>query len=399
MATTYKATIEVRCWKEHSCVSCGGTFAYLFVRRVTGQAGTEAAAMNNAQAAARKAVKHEVDLRPCPTCGLYQPDMVGAQRARRHWMIFWATLGYLTLLLVLQGFAVLTADATIWLLALGCALALVANLVVDWHNPNRDLEANQQLARRDLETGRMQQGQAGRTESPSAELGTPRWSPMHRLAFVLMVVALGVLVLPEGIRAMRGWPLNGDWHPPVAGPGDETYLYLPDSISSVKGFWSGAASVSASLADSPNEPAFQVAAVTNNTNWGNNIRVKSSEKYSSSRLWVTLRLPDRPDLAGKKLQFTIDLKVNYPMMMGANFVNQQGAFNRTGELRLATPGAGKEYNQLWWLGVLGGGGLLLAMNLGLIGAANALKRQALPTNVYTVQEDQPQADEPAPPEE
>src|SRR5438105_3171170 len=103
MATTYKSTIEVRCWKEHTCVNCGGTFAYLFVRKVTGRAPTAEAATTCARAAALKAIQNEVDLHPCPACGLYQPDMVGAKRARRHWMLLWATLGLLAWLLIVHS--------------------------------------------------------------------------------------------------------------------------------------------------------------------------------------------------------------------------------------------------------------------------------------------------------
>jgi hypothetical protein len=54
--------------------------------------------------------------------------------------------------------------------------------------------------------------------------------------------------------------------------------------------------------------------------------------------------------------------------------------------RLGSAGAGQTYNRLWWLGVLGGAGLLLALNLGLVVAARGLKHQALPTNVYAARE-------------
>ena len=41
------------------------------------------------------------------------------------------------------------------------------------------------------------------------------------------------------MRRQSASPLNAAWYPPVAGPGDEPYLYLPDSIASIKGFWTG----------------------------------------------------------------------------------------------------------------------------------------------------------------
>ena len=84
MAKTYTSTIAVSCWKEHTCIRCGAVYAYEFVRNIKGQGSTEAKASLKAQAAADKAIRRDVDMQPCPTCGLYQPDMVGQQRARRH---------------------------------------------------------------------------------------------------------------------------------------------------------------------------------------------------------------------------------------------------------------------------------------------------------------------------
>ena len=50
MATTYKATIQIKCWKQHECVGCGGLYRYKFARTVTGEGANEA----KAEAAAEK---------------------------------------------------------------------------------------------------------------------------------------------------------------------------------------------------------------------------------------------------------------------------------------------------------------------------------------------------------
>src|SRR5436853_504400 len=84
MATTYTSTIEVNVWKEHTCAACGGVYRYLFKRKKSGQGRSPDAARAAAQAAVVKALAHEVDLQPCPGCGLYQPDMIGTRKARRH---------------------------------------------------------------------------------------------------------------------------------------------------------------------------------------------------------------------------------------------------------------------------------------------------------------------------
>src|SRR5262245_11710406 len=88
MATGYRATIEFRCWKEHPCVGCAGTYAYKFTRTVCGAGGTKEAAEEAAQAAVTPALQTWVDHQPCPTCGLYQPEMVAERRASRYWAIF-----------------------------------------------------------------------------------------------------------------------------------------------------------------------------------------------------------------------------------------------------------------------------------------------------------------------
>src|SRR5262245_34180886 len=100
MGTSYKATVQVRCWKQHTCVACGSVFGYLFERKKTGQGGTEEAASAAAHNAAVKAVAQEVNLHACPQCGTVQPEMVGAIRARAHWWILGIGAGALALVIL-----------------------------------------------------------------------------------------------------------------------------------------------------------------------------------------------------------------------------------------------------------------------------------------------------------
>ena len=80
MATRYTCTINVRCWKQHTCVACGGQFSYLFLRKVTGTAGSPAASQATAGRNVKKRMDSDVDSQPCPACGIYQPDMIGQRR-------------------------------------------------------------------------------------------------------------------------------------------------------------------------------------------------------------------------------------------------------------------------------------------------------------------------------
>ena len=91
MAKTYTSTLQIRCWKHHKCIGCNGSYAYEFIRKITGTGRTAEKATAASKANAEKALKRDTDLHPCPTCGLYQPDMIGQRRAKRsatsslHW--------------------------------------------------------------------------------------------------------------------------------------------------------------------------------------------------------------------------------------------------------------------------------------------------------------------------
>src|SRR5262245_41237214 len=155
MATTYTSTVEVNVWKEHTCVGCGTVYRYLFKRTKTGQGATPDAARANVHKAVVAALEKEVDMQPCPGCGLYQPDMIGAQRWKRHWIVVGCGLPFFALWLILALADVLAYSATCWLFALtGVALALV-NLVVNARNPNANLEENLRLGQSREQAGEL----------------------------------------------------------------------------------------------------------------------------------------------------------------------------------------------------------------------------------------------------
>ena len=85
-------------------------------------------------------------MQPCPGCGLYQPDMIGAGRARLHWWAFAGTLVALLALLILALTEVLAYSTTAWVAAGVAFFVLLVHLVIDANNPNRDPEANHRLA-------------------------------------------------------------------------------------------------------------------------------------------------------------------------------------------------------------------------------------------------------------
>src|SRR5262249_35218834 len=148
MGTTYTQTIEFSVWKEHTCSCCGTVYRYLFKRTMKGEGGTPETAARNAERAVQKAIEREVDQRPCPECGLYQPDMVAAKRWTAPWWAFWAGVPVFALLVILVLTDVMTYGTAAIIAAVCAAPALVAHFLIDASDPNRDREANRKLGRR-----------------------------------------------------------------------------------------------------------------------------------------------------------------------------------------------------------------------------------------------------------
>src|SRR4051812_33349013 len=121
MGKTYTSTIEVQCFKEHTCSCCGAVYAYNLVRTVKGTAATADKATANAQKLAARALEREVDQEPCPTCGLLQADMIGQTRAKRHKTIFWIALVVFVAIVIMKAAYLIQADIAIWAAGAACA--------------------------------------------------------------------------------------------------------------------------------------------------------------------------------------------------------------------------------------------------------------------------------------
>ena len=91
-------------------MGCGGIYAYELIRTIKGQARSEGAAVDKAQRALARAVASDADMQPCPCCRIYQPDMIGQQRARTHLKVLWIAFAALVVILILFATDVLQAN-------------------------------------------------------------------------------------------------------------------------------------------------------------------------------------------------------------------------------------------------------------------------------------------------
>jgi hypothetical protein len=397
MATTYTSTIEINVWKEHTCLACGQQFRYLFKRTKKGTGGTEAAASQAANAAVMKALRSEVDMRPCPACGLYQPDMVASRRALYHWIFFGVAAAALALIIILALAEAVSCYTLTWIaVGIGAVIGL-SHFLVDLRNPNRDLESNRNLAQAHVQKGDLWVG----TPGPGGEGENPGggWTGAHTIAYALLGVAVLTLAIPGLLRTANGWPLNEKTYPEVMGPGDEVKVYVPNKITSVKGYWQGHAQ-----AVIVNGPELGVAnlpplkATSNDSKWDQKISISSKEsKESSPTLWAKVQLPSNPELAGKKVQVLVKLQVLYPKLTGPErFDETMAEFTHNATLQLGSPMAGSTYRSAWWWGTLTGIFLILFLSFWLARLADSFKHKALPTSIF-VPGQEPEKEEEEPP--
>ncbi|MFO0846887.1 MAG: hypothetical protein U0797_31735, partial [Gemmataceae bacterium] len=301
MGTTYTQTIEFSVWKEHTCSCCGTVYRYLFKRSMKGEGGTPEVAGRNAERAVEKALEKEVDQRPCPECGLYQPDMVAAKRSTAHWWTFWAGVPVYALLLILVLTDLLTFG-TASLIGGACAVPiLAAHFLIDVSDPNRDREANRTKGRRMARDGDLWVPEKRQPRQLGDEPVGNGVTTGHYACYALITASVLAFLLPVGLRVALGMRASAGLFPEVAGPGDTPYVYFPDKINSVKGYWTGQPRVTV-LNAADLGGAVTVGATSKNETWGNQISVKSSEKNSHPSLWAYLQVPPDPQLAGKVLK-------------------------------------------------------------------------------------------------
>ncbi len=383
MGTTYTSTIEVRCWKEHTCICCGAVYAYEFVRSIKGSASNAEKASVNARAAVQKALATDTDLHPCPTCGMYQPDMIGQRRAAKHWVAFWLSLVALGIILIVRAAYGMQTNTATWSATIIAGVMALWIFKIDTTNPNGNPAANLQLAAGRVSAGQIRH-QAGRPMPGAQDAAQPGRSMVGTMALLMAFTAVALAASPELLRIVRGWPLNADCYPPVVGPGDDTRIYMNQKINSVKGYWRGKPEVAIYEAGTPTH-RINALAESNQNDWGSTISAKSSEKNTSSTPWVRVTLPEEPTLAGKTVSCDIALDVRFPEMAGSSsFETHSQKLARSVTMQLAPAGAGDSYNSWWWEATALGVGSLLLSAILLAVAASALQKRAAPTRTYTL---------------
>lgn len=384
MAKRYTSTIQLQCWKEHTCVCCDSVYSYVMTRKVVGTASTPEKAHAAMQLQASKVVQQQTDMHPCPTCGLYQPDMIGPRRANRQMLVLIIAVVLFGIALIVRGCNGAQSDAISWTLAIIAALTFVFQVVIDFQNVNRDPITNQRIAQERVAAGQIRHT-PGRTDARTDEFASPGRSVFHLAAIAMLALSLIPILAPDIIRTSRKWPFNPECYPAVVGPGDQTRIYTRQKIVSVKGYWRGTPQVLLHYPGGP-EDGETASATTNQNTWGDTINdVKSEEKNSNSTPYVDLTLPDTPALANKDVNCDIDLKIQFPQMSGSSTFEVSSSEMQTPiTIHTAGPGDGARYNSLWWTGSVAGIAMTIFASFILRGVSIRRWKLAKPSKTYAL---------------
>lgn len=384
MATTYKATITIKCWKQHECVGCGGAYRYKFQRSVTGQGGNESAAERAAEQAAMRTMEREVDQRPCPRCGCLQPDMIAQGKSRTH---RWLALILLALSVAVIAFGLISSATLVTYAIVGLILVVMSALALPIHaavalsNPNKNKDANRNRAAKAVDTGLVE-------EVADEDLDLADGEPRAVGRGVLLLLILGVVgtlltVAPFALKTVSGWPTVEGTKPEVLSPGDNVTIWFPDRIQAVKGLWSGSPRVT--VVNDGGAGPLNLSATASNDTWGNTISGKSVSNSSPS-LWAELKIPNNAALAGKTIEVRVDMDLSYPTATGNSFDNVTGKVTGTKKLTFAAAGASGMYRLSFWSAILGA--VLVAVSgFGLAVSAGALRKLAAPATVEQFEKD------------
>lgn len=382
MATTYTATVNIAFRKQHTCASCNTKYSYEIRREIKGTGNTEEKAQVAADKAAMDTIQNEVEVNPCPTCGLVQPDMVA--KVRKSW--FWGSIVCSLIGVSVAWFLAtisITHISTSTYVCLGSVLLGIGLKAAGvFYNPNRDTQANLHLVGQKVNDGKVSVD-----ERPAMNVG-PAQDPFggigagQLIGLVICSAALLTAGAPEMLRILGGWTSNSSCYPSVAGPGDTATFYFNEQLSSVKGMWNGSSSVRAVDAG-PNGVAANFTARTKNSSWGNTISGKSVSN-SNNAMWAEVTFPDDPNLAGKTFKLEITNNVSFPYRQGNGFDNSSRTFTHSTEVTLSSSGAGSTYKLAWWGGQLTSAIALMIGAAVLSVAARNLRAKALPAGVAVI---------------
>jgi hypothetical protein len=383
MATTYTISTNINCWKNHECVECGCEFRYRFMRLVQGQGNSERAAVENANRKVAKIVEEEVEIRPCPTCGRVQPDMISQGKAGGHGRLAGYALPTVAVPFILGATYVIGGDIAAFSIAAILLIVILLQLRLAVQNPNRNRSVNIAQSELQAERGELEiilPGEPRQAVAPSTISGS------HVLGLLAGLLSVGVALSPVVFKSLNQLPVNADTKPDVVSPGENVKLYFPDTIDCVKNLWSGREIQVEILNREELGFAVPIATESSQAVWSNGMSVKPSQKHTTPSIWACLAIPADSRLASKTLQARVSMKVVYPQVtVGNQFLEQTTNVSRDVTLLLSPMNSGRRYRIHWTIALIVAGALSVTSGFYLRSLAKQLPRYAIPPIVQPIE--------------
>jgi hypothetical protein len=214
----------------------------------------------------------------------------------------------------------------------------------------------------------------------------------HYVGYLLLLAAMGAFFAPAVVILAIGGKPNPNWYPQVLGPGDEAYLYFSKRVECVGGHWRGTVDVQVLNAKELGIDGAmpQLRGRTREDQWGQTITIsRRGSKTSSPALWAYVMIPDDSRLVGKTLDLQINMRVNYPRLIGSDSYDDRHVemVSERYQIVLSSARSGTTVRMVWWLGMVGGllcftvGGIILPM------ASSAFSKQAHETRIFDPSEE------------
>ncbi|MBS1913054.1 MAG: hypothetical protein JST22_13790 [Bacteroidetes bacterium] len=393
----YTATMTAACWREHMCGACGGAFRALLETSATSDYATPSEARLAALEAAEKLLADTVAMQPCPSCGLYQPDMVAQAPMRRHrkWTTI-AAIAIVPLALIAgpQSAGSIMADILTIAVTIFCAAAAFVHIRTVLHNPNRDLAANRAAATGAIGAGWMEMLVPGIPNPATAK----QWRSRYRTSRLLACAAsiLGALLTSAGVLFVHAhnWPVNEHADPVIAGPGDDVKLTMVETITPLEGLWRATAKAQVANAGELGLADTALQTTSNLDVWHESISRDFSLIAREVQPWAIVTLPATEMLAGRRIWIQVDLAAHYPDASGSvSFHNADTTFSDTYVLQLAAPHAARDSVLIRAGGLALGSALVIAAGYLLHRLALRESNLALPTRTISLHDNPIQPEE------
>ena len=374
------------CVKEVTCEWCETVFRFPLKLSIDGSGPNKLVARKNAAENAKIKLPEEPGTERCPSCGALQTCMEASGSALGFGcltVLMAICLGIAITFGVLVNLHLLTSvslPVVGWILVALAIPIVLFNIYLARINPNSELNAGLEEAKTKVAEGKITVVSQPKSVIPESIPRSTGIVPL--IAIGLSVIGLCLIPAAEVFRMASGWTAHPFAVPPVAGPGDEVTLNWPNSVNCLKGKWRGIVEVE--MTDPVGKhPKTKVDASCSTEQWGNWSGGRGNRNRDTA-IWTKVKLPDDAALAGKDVSLHAKILVTYPQSSGLlRFENKEAEFVHDFQMKLSSPKSSTMYFEAWWIGIVGGGGLIaLASWFCRLYQLNVVKNSPHPKTLY-----------------